>query len=141
MRTLCISTVALTASVFATTCARAQQQQTIFDKDIQVLKLTNPVYPAIAHTAHIEGVVVVRVSLDDKGSVTDATALSGPKFLIPASIDSAKASQYKRNPERAVIMVYRYVFSAPAREPNHDLVVLYRPNFVTIRAGYVPIEP
>lgn len=69
---------------------------------LKLVKSVNPAYPPEASRKHIEGVVVVRVAVDKRGTVTSAKALSGPPELFQASIDAAKQWQFEP-PERAPI--------------------------------------
>lgn len=60
--------------------------------EVGPLILTNPppVYPAIARAAHVDGTVVVRLVVSDKGDVKTVSAVSGPAMLLAATQDAAK---------------------------------------------------
>ena len=58
-------------------CLLAQQDQTIQDKDINVVEFNQLKYPPLAQAARIEGVAVIRVKLDSNGKVTDTEVISG----------------------------------------------------------------
>ena len=49
-----------------------------------------PVYPAAAKNGRISGTVIVEVTVDETGHVTDARAVCGPDLLVGASIEAAK---------------------------------------------------
>jgi TonB family protein len=55
-----------------------------------VVKSPQPMYPAIARAARVSGPVVVRFVVSEKGTVTTATALSGPAMLRGAAVDAAQ---------------------------------------------------
>jgi bla regulator protein blaR1 len=54
------------------------------------VKTVAPVYPPAARAAHVQGLVVLRVSLDENGGVTDVEAESGPPALTQAAIDAVR---------------------------------------------------
>jgi len=56
----------------------------------------NPVYPPLARSARVSGIVVVEVVVDKAGNVTSARALSGHPLLREAA--TAAAMQWRWNP-------------------------------------------
>jgi TonB family protein len=66
------------------------------------VKTVAPIYPAEAKAAHIQGVVVLRVTLDENGAVTDVEAESGPPALVKAAIDAVRQWQFS-NPSQAPV--------------------------------------
>jgi hypothetical protein len=73
-----------------------------------VLHFDDLVYPTSALTTRLQGLVVVRVSLDEAGTVVDATALSGHEWLIPPSLANVKKARFQPTPRRAAIVVYDF---------------------------------
>lgn len=61
----------------------------------QAVKLAVPVYPSIEKANRTEGLVTVKVTLDEEGKVVAAKAINGPKGLRAASEDAAKRSKFK----------------------------------------------
>jgi periplasmic protein TonB len=55
-----------------------------------------PVYPQIARTAHVEGVVVVEAVISKAGRIESARAVSGPAMLRQAALDAVGAARYSR---------------------------------------------
>jgi periplasmic protein TonB len=55
----------------------------------------DPVYPPIAQTARVEGVVVVDAVIDERGDVLQARAISGPGLLIPAALQAVLKWKYE----------------------------------------------
>jgi TonB family protein len=49
-----------------------------------------PVYPAAAKYGRISGTVIVEVTVDETGHVTDARAVCGPDLLVGTSVEAAK---------------------------------------------------
>lgn len=60
----------------------------------KAISLPRPEYPAEARTAGVEGVVVVRVTVDEQGNVTEAYAVSGPQMLQQVSVNAALQAKF-----------------------------------------------
>lgn len=60
----------------------------------KAIELPKPVYPAIARQAHASGTVVVQVTIDEKGNVISADALSGHPLLRAACIEAARGARF-----------------------------------------------
>src|SRR5271170_5678548 len=65
-------------------------------------------YPALGRTAHIQGIVVVRARLDEKGNVVDAEAISGAEPLEPDSVANAKKWKFQPNAKKLAVIVYNF---------------------------------
>jgi TonB family protein len=87
---------------------QTQQEQTINDKDVRILDFEDMPYPQPARSLHIQGSVVVRVKLNSKGGVTDATAVSGDPALVYPSITNAKKWIFEPNTSRSAVVVYYF---------------------------------
>lgn len=61
----------------------------------RLLNRTEPVYSPEAKTQNINGVVVLRIIIDNGGNVYEADSVSGPPLLISAAIDAVKQWKYK----------------------------------------------
>lgn len=61
----------------------------------QIIYAPNPSYPPIAKAAGAEGIVSVRVKVDEDGNVIAAKAVSGHPLLQAAAVDAARASKFK----------------------------------------------
>jgi TonB family protein len=55
----------------------------------------NPSYPAEAERQHVEGPVILHISIDKNGNVSKVEPVSGHPLLIPAAIDAVKQWKYK----------------------------------------------
>jgi protein TonB len=55
----------------------------------------NPVYPAIAKTARIQGQVVLQAEISKGGTIQNLHAVSGPPMLYQAAIDAVRQWRYK----------------------------------------------
>ncbi|MFI5090834.1 MAG: energy transducer TonB [Terriglobales bacterium] len=111
---------------------------TVSDLDMKVLHFEWPRYPAIAKSARIQGVVVVQVSLDDKGNAVEAVAISGHPMLIENSLANAKKWRFEPNPQKTAVIVYNFSLLPWA---GQDQVILEPPNFLTITAEPPTVQP
>src|SRR5262245_49749068 len=59
------------------------------------VKRVQPPYPEMAEKYHIEGVVVVKVSVATDGKVTQAEFVRGPNIFRSVSLDAAKRWAFK----------------------------------------------
>jgi protein TonB len=60
-----------------------------------LLSRTLPQYPAIARTAHIQGVVVLQAAISRTGLIENLRVVSGPPMLRQAAIDAVQTWRYK----------------------------------------------
>jgi protein TonB len=54
-----------------------------------------PVYPAIAKAAHVQGAVVLHAIISKQGTIKNLEPISGPAMLIPAARDAVSQWRYK----------------------------------------------
>jgi len=60
-----------------------------------VLQRTQPVYPAIAKAARVQGTVVLEATISKTGAITGLRVVSGPAMLQQAALDAVKTWRYK----------------------------------------------
>jgi TonB family protein len=60
----------------------------------KAISLPRPPYPAIAKAAHASGTVVVQVTIDEGGSVTNARAVSGHPLLQASATQAAYQARF-----------------------------------------------
>ncbi len=60
-----------------------------------LIRRVGPVYPSEVLAKHLEGVAVIKVTIDKEGSVYKAEGVSGPPELIPAAIEAVKQWKYR----------------------------------------------
>jgi len=60
----------------------------------KAISLPKPDYPADARSAGVDGVVVIQVTVDEQGNVTEARAVSGPKILQEPSVNAAFQAKF-----------------------------------------------
>lgn len=88
--------------------------------------------PVVA-MALLKGVVVLELTLDDKGSVTHVTPLRGPKSLVTEASANAKKWAFRPNADRRTYLVYEFSRDSGAcRQPIGSVFMLRYPNFASI---------
>jgi TonB family protein len=55
-----------------------------------IVRWVKPVYPSLARTTHLQGLVIVQASISKAGVVTDVKARSGHPILIQAALDAVR---------------------------------------------------
>jgi periplasmic protein TonB len=61
----------------------------------KMLRMVQPVYPAIAKTAHISGTVMLHAIISKDGNVEQLEYVSGPPLLMRAAMDAVKQWRYQ----------------------------------------------
>jgi TonB family protein len=61
----------------------------------KVITKVNPVYPPEAKKAGIQGIVVLRATIEKDGSVSNLLALSGPPQLVKAALEAVQKWRYE----------------------------------------------
>ena len=121
-------------------CVRAEQAQTpnstLKPDDIKVVSFEDLTYPALAQNNQpaAEGIVVVRIMLDNKGRVTRADALSGKEVLIPDSLSNAKKWRFEPNATKTAVIVYNFRIARGICKLASSFFTLDPPNLATITA-------
>jgi protein TonB len=60
-----------------------------------LLEQTKPVYPAVARTAMIEGIVVLEGTINARGKIENLHAVSGHPMLLEAAIKAVEKWKYR----------------------------------------------
>ncbi len=66
--------------------------------DLQAAKLVfkvDPEYPRLARQARVEGLVIMQVTVDEQGKVTNVQVLRGHPLLVNAAVNAVKQWRYK----------------------------------------------
>jgi len=74
-----------------------------------------PPYPSEAKAAHIQGTVVVSVTIGKDGKVTDATAISGPVELRAYAVDYARNWEFEPTKVKGKPVPARFTLTMPFR--------------------------
>ena len=90
-----------------------------------------PAYPAAAKAAGLEGNVILRITVEKDGSVSNVEALAGDSTLAKAAVDAVKQWRYAPT-EKAAITDVTLSFRLPKEsDANSDLslpIVIYKPD-------------
>jgi outer membrane biosynthesis protein TonB len=114
----------------------------IYDKDMRVIDREDLRYPPVAHTANIEGVVVIREDLDDHGKVIEALPISGAESLIPGALANAKKWSFEPNSKKTAILVYDFRIEGICHDNTESGQSIYHPpNFITVTTCGRMMEP
>ncbi len=63
--------------------------------DGRIVTRVNPEYPQALRDMRVQGSVVLAARIDKEGKVADVHVISGPKYLVPSSIEAVKKWRYK----------------------------------------------
>jgi len=74
------------------------------------VKKVQPPYPEMAEKYHIEGIVVVKVSVAADGKVTQAEFVRGPNIFRSVSLDAAKRWSFKPPTNEALAGTIHFTF-------------------------------
>jgi len=111
------------------------QEETLHDEDVKLVSFVDLPYPPAARMARIQGVVVVRVKLEDDGRVSSAFAISGNKALIPDTLSNAKKWKFEPNSRKSAVIVYEFRLTDGAcHDSSHSFFQLFHQNFASISA-------
>ncbi|HXR33648.1 MAG TPA: TonB family protein [Verrucomicrobiae bacterium] len=124
--------------VISLTCNSSQEDTPISDKDVHYTSYEEMPYPAFARQTRTEGVVVVRLKLDDHGRVTLAIAVSGHEHLIQGAVENAKKWQFEPNSRKAAVLVYNFRMASGLC--NSTFFNFQPPDFITVIGCPGPIE-
>jgi TonB family protein len=86
-----------TALLFISSVAWGQAEKQLPASDVErhIVKRVDPTYPQMASIAHIQGKVIVEITIAPDGSVVQARAVSGHPILVQAALDAVKRWKYE----------------------------------------------
>jgi TonB family protein len=87
---IAISLVIMLVSGFSSAGAAALTSQQQNEKSVKATRKVDPVYPADAKRAKIEGEVALDVTVEENGEVSTVKVVRGPEQLQQAAVDAAK---------------------------------------------------
>ena len=99
-------------------------------------------YPYLARLARIEGVVVVRVNLDDDGKVVSASAVSGHDLLVRQALPNIRKWRFRANSSKTGVVIYDFKFAeGTCGTSRGQLFVFRKPNVAEVIACPEPAQP
>ena len=119
----------------------AAADNVVRDEDVKVVSFEDLRYPPLARMERVQGAVVVRVTLDDKGNVVESEAVSGAKLLLPDSLANAKKWRFRPNPSKAAVIVYNFRLTYGLCNTLTSQFNFLPPNVATITTCEQPVQP
>jgi Gram-negative bacterial TonB protein C-terminal len=116
------------------------QDQPIFNEDVGIVSFEALVYPLLPKLTRVQGAVVVQVKIDSEGKVASATAVSGPKQLIPDCLTNARQWLFNPRKARTVVIVYVFKIEGLCKNPCSSSFSFSPPNLATIVVGEAVIQ-
>lgn len=117
------------------------QDQIDYDQDTTVLAFKEMVFPPPARGTHMQGVVTIRVQFDDQGKVISASAISGPRALIPLTVANVKEWRFKPNASKTAVIVYKFTIIEGECASLDHMFVFQPPNLANVIACPIPLNP
>ena len=90
-----IALLTIAACLFAGTDQSAPIKITPGKAEQNLQHKVEPVYPEMARVAHIQGDVILRAVINQKGKVVNLKAISGHPILMQAALDAVRQWEYK----------------------------------------------
>lgn len=98
---------------------------------LEPISAVRPVYPPLAKTAHVQGKVTLRVTVDANGSVSDIKVVSGHPLLVKAALDAVFHWRYAPM-NKSVVTDVTLDFAPPKGDIADSSVtppmLIYQPN-------------
>jgi hypothetical protein len=107
----------------------------VLNESVQIMHVERMSYPLIARIGRVEGVVVLRATVDSLGNVSEVSALSGPKALLKEPIENLKKWTFAKPREGTVVAIYWFRFSGLCELPCPSGFEFYPPNLVVVTTG------
>lgn len=85
---------------------------------LKLIKGVTANYPEEAQKKGIEGKVTLRIVVNEKGRVSEATVLSGPAELRQAALDSVKQWEFEPPAKAPVVAIADVGYGSPRECPN-----------------------
>jgi len=60
-----------------------------------LIRKTQPTYPALARSARIQGIVVLQAVISKQGTIENVTVLTGHPMLIAAAMEAVRQWRYR----------------------------------------------
>jgi TonB family protein len=113
----------------------AAEDRTIFNEEIKPVSFETLAYPLVARLKRVQGVVVVRVTLDQDGRVRDSAAISGPESLIADCIENSKKWRFQPGSGKTAVILYQFKFEGLCFSPCPSHATFWPPNLMTVATG------
>jgi TonB family protein len=140
--TKCLMLAVMALLAAAGTNPQSAQEEPLDDRDIKLSSFVDLPYPPLARAAAVQGVVVVKLKLDDAGNVASAFAISGSKALIQDVLANAKQWKFEPNAKKSAVLVYDFRIGGGACHDNtRSIFQLVHQNFASITTCSPVVNP
>ncbi len=113
-------------------CSRQLNGEGLVTNAPIVIRANVPLYPALAASARVSGVVLVRVEVRD-GAVTNVGVLKGPPLLVDDTITNIKTWQFEKGTDETFESTFTYDLATDESDrPSNPVVELRLPNAVRV---------
>jgi len=89
------------------------------EPNVKIIKRVAPEYPEEAERARIQGKVVVDITVDEAGNVSNVKVVSGPAELQQSAVDAAKQWRFSNSVKRPVTIQITLQFTLD-QDSNND---------------------
>jgi len=113
----------------------AAGDKTIFNEAIKTASFETLSYPLVARLKRVQGVVVVRVTIDQDGRVRDSSAISGPESLIADCIENGRKWRFQPNSGSSAVIIYQFKIEGFCISGCPSHATFWPPNLVTVVTG------
>jgi hypothetical protein len=80
-------------------------------RGVWVMKVYDPVYPQLVHTANVHGDVELLLKIRQDGAIQSVAVVSGPPLLQQVAVESARQSQFECRACTEGVTPYKLVYS------------------------------
>jgi len=129
------------AALFWASAWAQTKEVTVFDERVRISSFVELEYPLAARLKQAQGAVVVRVTLDANGKVTNAIGLSGPESLVAPAIANARLWQFQTTTGPTAVLVYQFLIRGLCQQACRSQFLFTPPNLSTITIGQAVINP
>jgi TonB family protein len=113
----------------------ADESGTVLNEDIKPLSFETLEYPLAARLTRVQGVVVVRVTFNEEGRVTESRAVSGPKSLIADCLANSKKWRFQPNSAQTAVIIYQFRIEGLCISGCPSRSTFWPPNLITVVTG------
>ena len=113
----------------------------VLNERIEILHAERMNYPLEGRIHAVEGAVVVKVETSHDGTVSGASAITGPKMLIADSVNNAKKWIFRRPHDGIAVIVYIFQIRGACELPCPSNFILHPPNLVMVSVGRPFVAP
>jgi hypothetical protein len=121
-------------------CLLWGQEKPVSSDEVNTVHFEPMNYPLAARLSHTEGVVVMRLRLDDEGNAVSTEALYGAKNLVAECASNAKTWRFKPNKEHLVVIVYDFRIEGLCRLPCPSQFKFRPPNEAVVTIGEAVVD-